>query len=183
LFRSYQSYAQSDLQMLAENFWRQVQNKTLEAFAHGVPLVSGIDGVLQSLQNAGVEFAVASNGKHEKMQLTLGSTGILKYFIGRLFSATDVAEGKPAPDLFLLAASAMAARPEQCVVVEDSLSGASAARAAGMGLVAYCPENNADFDRHMQALGVHIIRSMDQLIPTLREHFAITLATGVDSDT
>ncbi|HEY7884363.1 MAG TPA: HAD-IA family hydrolase [Cellvibrionaceae bacterium] len=179
----YSGYMASDLQKVAEAFWRQVQDKTLEAFARGVSVVPGIERVLQTLQTMGVEFAVASNGKHEKMQVTLGSTGLLTFFNNRLFSATDVAQGKPAPDLFLLAARTMGASAQQCMVVEDSLSGACAAHAAGMGLIAYCPEPDADFDRQMQDLGAYIIRTMDELIPTLRQQFTDLLKAGVDRDT
>src|SRR5690606_37851719 len=121
-------------------------------------------------QRLGVPFVVASNGKHEKMRKTLGMTGLLPLFEGRLFSATDVAMGKPAPDLFLLAAERMGIDPGQCVVVEDSSSGASAACAAGMALVGYCPGDDPETDAAMRSAGGHIIRHMDALLPTLCEH-------------
>ena len=68
------------------------------------------------------------------MALTLGTTGLLARFAGRIFSATDpeVAAGKPAPDLFLHAAARMGVRPARCAVVEDSPFGLTAALAAGM---------------------------------------------------
>jgi HAD superfamily hydrolase (TIGR01509 family) len=62
------------------------------------------------------------------MRFTLGRTGLYDRFAGRIFSADQVSRGKPAPDVFLLAAVA----PEQCVVIEDSPFGVAAARAAGM---------------------------------------------------
>lgn len=71
------------------------------------------------------------------MRLTLGPTGLHDRFEGRIFSASQVANGKPAPDLFLFAAESMGVAPESCVVVEDSPSGVEAARAAGMRCVAY----------------------------------------------
>ena len=71
------------------------------------------------------------------MRLTLGLTGLWDRFDGRIFSATEVAHGKPAPDLFLHAASRMGVDPGRCVVVEDSPSGVEAARAAGMRCVAF----------------------------------------------
>jgi HAD superfamily hydrolase (TIGR01509 family) len=66
------------------------------------------------------------------MRFTLGRTGLYDRFAGRIFSADQVSRGKPAPDVFLLAAEAMAVAPEQCVVIEDSPFGVAAARAAGM---------------------------------------------------
>jgi beta-phosphoglucomutase-like phosphatase (HAD superfamily) len=66
------------------------------------------------------------------MQLTLGLTGLLSLFEGRIFSASDVERGKPWPDLFIHAAATMGVDPADCVVVEDSVHGVRAARAAGM---------------------------------------------------
>jgi beta-phosphoglucomutase-like phosphatase (HAD superfamily) len=80
---------------------------------------------------------VASSGTHDKMQFTLGHTGLYDRFAGRIFSATQVARGKPAPDLFLFAADQMGVRPAECIVVEDSAFGVAAARAAGMHVLAY----------------------------------------------
>ena len=67
----------------------------------------------------------------------LGLTGLLDHFEGRLFSATEVSHGKPAPDLFLHAARTMGWEPSSCVVVEDSSYGVDAALAAGMQAIAY----------------------------------------------
>jgi beta-phosphoglucomutase-like phosphatase (HAD superfamily) len=66
------------------------------------------------------------------MKRTLGLTGLLPFFDGRIYSATEVERGKPAPDLFLHAARSSGVAPPRCVVVEDSRAGVAAARAAGM---------------------------------------------------
>ncbi|MCE7080783.1 HAD family phosphatase [Streptomyces sp. ST2-7A] len=80
---------------------------------------------------------IASSGDHAKMRLTLGTTGLYPRFEGRIFSTTEVARGKPAPDLFLHAARRMGVAPAACVVVEDSHYGVRAARAAGMRSLGY----------------------------------------------
>jgi beta-phosphoglucomutase-like phosphatase (HAD superfamily) len=67
----------------------------------------------------------------------LGLTGLLPRFSGRIFSAEDVRDGKPAPDLFLHAAQTMGVPPKRCLVVEDSRFGVQAARAAGMRVLGY----------------------------------------------
>jgi HAD superfamily hydrolase (TIGR01509 family) len=82
-------------------------------------------------------MCVASSGSHEKMGRTLGKTGLRRYFEGRIYSASEVANGKPAPDLFLHAAARMGVEPRHCVVVEDSRFGVQAARAAGMRSLGY----------------------------------------------
>ncbi|CAM5431118.1 hydrolase [Streptomyces spiroverticillatus] len=99
--------------------------------------VDGILEALDALRTRGLPMCVASSGSHEKMRHTLGRTGIHPYFTDRVFSATEVARGKPAPDLFLHAARQLGVAPEACVVVEDSRYGVQAARAAGMRALGY----------------------------------------------
>ncbi|MET3921311.1 HAD family hydrolase [Arthrobacter sp. UYEF20] len=96
-----------------------------------------VDGVVAALDELLLPHCVASSGSHAKMRRTLGQTGLLHRFDGRIFSATEVARGKPAPDLFLHAADRLGTPPERCVVVEDSAYGVQAARAAGMHVLAY----------------------------------------------
>jgi HAD superfamily hydrolase (TIGR01509 family) len=96
-----------------------------------------VEGVLDALEHITLPSCVASSGTHEYLRYMLGLTGMYERFSGRIFSAEDVARGKPAPDLFLYAAERMAARPTCCVVVEDSRSGVEAARAAGMRVLAF----------------------------------------------
>ncbi|QKG25297.1 HAD family hydrolase [Actinomadura verrucosospora] len=96
-----------------------------------------VDGIAEALAAITLPTCVASSGSHAKMRHTLGRTGLHAHFEGRIFSATQVARGKPAPDLFLLAAREMGADPGRCVVVEDSRYGVQAARAAGMRVLGY----------------------------------------------
>ena len=96
-----------------------------------------VRGVLEVLDQISEPSCIASSGPHEHLRYTLGLTGLYDRFAGRIFSAEDVAAGKPAPDLFLYAAERMAAAPAGCVVVEDSRSGVQAARAAGMRVLAF----------------------------------------------
>jgi HAD superfamily hydrolase (TIGR01509 family) len=91
-----------------------------------------VDGVVEALDRIATPTCVASGASHETLRLTLGLTGLYQRFEGRIFSASEVAEGKPAPDLFLHAAARMGAEPAACAVVEDSRYGVEAARAAGM---------------------------------------------------
>jgi len=111
-------------------FWRLYQ----EAFE---AKLAPVDGVLEVLEQITIPSCVASSGTHEYLRYMLGLTGLYERFAGRIFSAEEVAAGKPAPDLFLHAAQQMGATPAACVVVEDSSSGVQAARAAGMRVLAY----------------------------------------------
>ncbi|WP_245861071.1 HAD family hydrolase [Microbacterium aurantiacum] len=109
-------------------WYREVFTRDLEA----------VPGVVTALDAIGSETCVASSGTHEKIRFTLGLTGLLSRFEDRIFSAVEVENGKPAPDLFLHAASRMGVPASRCVVIEDSRFGVEAARAAGMRAFGYC---------------------------------------------
>jgi HAD superfamily hydrolase (TIGR01509 family) len=115
--------------------WKaQFHRRYREAFAaHLVP----VDGVVEALDQITAPTCVASSGSHDKLRFTLGHTGLYERFEGRIFSGYEVANNKPAPDLFLHAAARMGAEPAHTAVVEDTLYGLMAARAAGMPAFGY----------------------------------------------
>ncbi len=96
-----------------------------------------VDGIEEALSKIGCATCVASSGDHEKIELTLGLTGLYDDFAGRIFSVTEVSRGKPAPDLFLYVAGRIGVPPSRCAVVEDSPFGVAAAHAAGMRAFGY----------------------------------------------
>ena len=100
-------------------------------------------GVVDALDRIALPSCVASSGPHHKMRLTLGRTGLWPRFEGRIFSASEVQHGKPAPDLFLHAARSMGFDPAHTVVVEDSVPGVQAGRAAGMRVLAFAHDTDA----------------------------------------
>ncbi len=87
--------------------------------------------------------AVASSSTIDRIRTSLEVTGLLRFFEPRLFSASSVANGKPAPDLFLRAADWMQVDPKECIVVEDSAAGIAAATAAGMTPIGFVGGNHA----------------------------------------
>ena len=101
-----------------------------------------IPGIEQALQSIDANYCVASSGPHKKIRKTLGVTGLLHLFEGRIFSSTDVGRGKPEPDLFLHACSMMGYTPQETIVIEDSLAGVQAAISAGMRVFVYRPSCN-----------------------------------------
>ncbi|MEV8455659.1 HAD family hydrolase [Streptomyces sp. NPDC052095] len=115
--------------------WQQ-RYQELHRAAVDAELVA-VDGIHEALAGITLPTCVASSGSHEKMRHTLGRTGLHDHFEGRIYSATEVAHGKPAPDLFLHAAARMGVSPAACVVVEDSKYGVRAARSAGMRSFGY----------------------------------------------
>jgi HAD superfamily hydrolase (TIGR01509 family) len=99
--------------------------------------VDGIREVLEGLEELAIPFCIASSGGYDKMGITLGATGLMPFFEGRLFSATEVPRGKPAPDIFVFAAERMGMPPQRTVVVEDTVNGVRAGCAAGMAVLGY----------------------------------------------
>jgi len=114
-----------------EATYRARSKRALETELRSVP------GIEEALAQIAIPDCVASNGPIHKMRLTLSLTGLLPRFEGRLFSSENVARPKPAPDLFLHAAHCCGIAPADCVVVEDTPTGVTAAVAAGMTVLGY----------------------------------------------
>ncbi len=96
-----------------------------------------VPGIVGALDEIAIPTCVASSASHEKLAFTLGITGLLDHFAGRIFSVDQVEHGKPAPDVFLHAARQSAVSPRRCAVVEDSVSGVTAGLAAHMAVFAF----------------------------------------------
>jgi HAD superfamily hydrolase (TIGR01509 family) len=96
-----------------------------------------VDGVIAVLDEITVPTCVASSSSHQMLNFMFGLTGLAERFTGCIFSADDVAHGKPDPAVFLFAAESMGMRPDRCAVIEDSVSGVEAALAAGMSVFAF----------------------------------------------
>jgi HAD superfamily hydrolase (TIGR01509 family) len=141
-----------------ENFLRDLQARTFAAFKTELRAMPGIEQALDDLNAAGVRYCVASSGDHEKMNTTLGITGLLPRFAGRIFSVTQVPRGKPAPDVYLFAARQLGVEPSVCVVVEDAPPGVQAGAAAGMTVFGFCAHTP---EQKLRAAGAH--RTFDDL--------------------
>ncbi len=123
--------------------------------------ITAIPGVEEMLPSLSIPFCVASSGHHDKIRLTLGTTGLLKHFEGRIFSVADVERPKPAPDVFLLAAREIGVEPSACVVVEDTPTGVRAGVAAGMRVLGYAA--NTPAHRLREAGASFVFSDMGQL--------------------
>jgi HAD superfamily hydrolase (TIGR01509 family) len=125
-----------------------------------------IAGVAEAVAALATPRCVASSSDPARIRRALGLTGLLDLFDPHLFSATMVAHGKPAPDLFLHASAQMGTEPRRCVVIEDSVPGVEAARAAGMTVLgfhggAHCAEGHSET---LLAAGAHgVFGAMDAL--------------------
>jgi HAD superfamily hydrolase (TIGR01509 family) len=146
-----------------ESFLRDLQARTFTAFKTQLRAMPGIE---EALDRLGLPFCVASSGDHEKMNTTLGITGLLPRFAGRIFSVTQVARGKPAPDVYLFAARRLAVEPSACLVVEDTPPGVQAGVAAGMTVFGFCAHTP---EAKLKAAGAHRtfddMRALPEMVP------------------
>jgi len=117
---------------LPDDFITALRARDQTAFDRDLKAIPGIHKMLDVLDGLGMRYCVASSGSPEKIQHSLMLTSLTERFGDDVFSASNVAHGKPAPDLFLWAAETMGAAPADCLVIEDSPAGVQAAKAAGM---------------------------------------------------
>ncbi len=106
-------------------------------------VIPGVPAMLDALDRAGIGYAVGSNGPMAKMEVTLVRCGLRERLGERVFSSHDCPAPKPAPDVYLKAAAHAGMTPVQCVVIEDSASGARAGKAAGMRCFGYVADTPA----------------------------------------
>jgi HAD superfamily hydrolase (TIGR01509 family) len=99
--------------------------------------LEAIDGAADAIRELGEPRCVASSSRPERLAVALRVTGLAELFAGRVFSAVEVKQPKPAPDIFLYAASRMGFGPDNAIVIEDSVGGVSAGRAAGMRVIGF----------------------------------------------
>lgn len=118
---------------LPHDFAEQINTALFARFEADLQPIAGVRDAILSLPHP---RCVASSSVPERIALSLRVTGLADLF-DNIFSATQVARGKPAPDLFLHAASSMGARPDECLVTEDSPAGVQAAVAAGMRVIGF----------------------------------------------
>ncbi|WP_128928615.1 HAD family hydrolase [Bradyrhizobium guangxiense] len=161
---------------LPEAYHGDLQDELFRSFEADLEAIHGIHDVLDVVTQ---RVCVASSGSHQRMRVSLGSTGLYERLAPNIFSASQVKNGKPAPDLFLFAAREMGVPPERCVVVEDSLAGIAGARAAGMTVFGFyggshCGAGHAETLR--QARADLVFADMHQLPELVRRIEAKALA-------
>jgi HAD superfamily hydrolase (TIGR01509 family) len=139
---------------LPDDFEAQVKQATLQFYAGDLRAISNVGEAIVAID---LPKCVASSGTPEKIRHGLACADLYDVLAPNIFSATQVARGKPAPDLFLFAARQMQASPARCLVIEDSVPGISGALAAGMSVLGFhggshCRPGHAE---KLRAAGAH----------------------------
>ena len=134
---------------------------------HKLEAISGVHTAIKkilALDRIG-GLCVASNGEAETVRISLSTVGLISFFGEALYTATEAGRAKPHPDLFLFAAREMNFTPDNCIVVEDSLHGVNAARAAGMRVFGYASDAYPDelCDHTLSVAGARVFNDMAQL--------------------
>ena len=144
---------------LPDDWLDAIYARVYDRLRRGVPEIAGVRRLVEALHARGTATAVGSNGSLEKMEITLGGTGLAALFEGRIFSAHAHGTAKPDPALFLLAADRAGVAPGRCVVVDDSPTGCRAARAAGMACIGFAAASDPD---RLAAEGATPVRTMTE---------------------
>lgn len=163
-------YAMIEAEMsraLPPDFKGQIEERILAKYCSELKPIPGITEVLSELPS---KRCVASSSTPAKLALGLVETGLYEALNPHIFSTVLVERGKPHPDIFLYAAREMGVAAANCVVVEDSVAGVTAARAAGMRTIGFvggshCGANQ--LDKLLEAGAETVIDDMHRLLPTL----------------
>jgi HAD superfamily hydrolase (TIGR01509 family) len=160
---------------LPADFADAYQRRTFEVFRRRLKPVDGAREFIEAWRE--VPQCIASSSSPERLALSLEVLHMTPLFEGRVFSASNVARGKPHPDIFLHAAEQLGIAPGDCIVIEDSVGGVTAGRAAGatvIGLTAASHIQPGHDARLKQAGADHVVASfaeLDRMIrPLLRSH-------------
>jgi HAD superfamily hydrolase (TIGR01509 family) len=159
---------------LPEEFNARRKIDLLDALTQDVTPVPYVHAAIDSLSMA---MCVASSGAHDKIHATLSKTGLYQRFAPHIFSASQVDNGKPAPDLFLFAARQMKYPPQRCIVVEDSVAGVTAASAAGMAAIGFIGASHcrSGDDLKLRAAGAAMILEDMRQLPDFVEKISALL--------
>ncbi|MBL8700252.1 MAG: HAD family hydrolase [Alphaproteobacteria bacterium] len=151
---------------LPEDMPQRLLAAALEAFETRLAPIPGIGDALASLDGP---RCVASSSDPARIRRSLELTGLLHHFDPHLFSTKMVARGKPAPDIFLHAARTMGVEPDGCVVIEDSIPGVTAARAAGMTVFGFVGGDHCapGHDARLREIGADLVFDDMRALPAL----------------
>ena len=152
---------------LPEAFTDEFSREILLAFEREL---KGVEGVRQAIEGLTARVCVASSSGHDRLRHSLRLAGYESLFAPYIFSAAEVAEGKPSPDLFLHAARAMGVKPKDCLVIEDSVAGVVAGRAAGMTVFGFVGASHflpPDEGAHLTAAGAELLFDDMSRLPDL----------------
>jgi HAD superfamily hydrolase (TIGR01509 family) len=166
---------------LPASFAKAYQERTLTRFRQGLAPIAGVREFIAAF--ADLPRCIASSSSPDRLALCLDVLDMTLLFEGRVFSASNVARGKPHPDIFLHAAAAIGVSPRDCIIIEDSVGGVVAGRAAGATVIGLLAAGHIR-DGHAAALeeaGAHYLASDYRAVETIVRHLLATQG-GMDRE-
>jgi HAD superfamily hydrolase (TIGR01509 family) len=156
---------------------KTLQRREFENFLRPIPDIYDV------LDQINLPMAIASGSEDDRLEHTLRLTNLYNRFLGRIYSsASCVGRGKPAPDIFLYAASELGMRPEECLVIEDSINGVRAARAANMTVFGFTGGSHvtdkAAHAKDLLSLGADLVFHEMKDLPRLMSGFRSPAFSG-----
>ena len=151
---------------LPEGFFEAHLEHVREVFSRELEPIRGARAALERVAAKGIPFCVASSTRLPSLLTNLATAGLSDLVDGRVYSASQVKRAKPAPDVFLFAASQMGADPADCLVIEDSVAGVTAARRAGMRVAGFLGGSHVTegHDERLRAAGAErLFTRMEEL--------------------
>ncbi len=152
-----------------DTFSEHVEAQLLATYQTELRQISGATELLNSLEAQGCAMAIATGGSLKRMAATLEISGLADRFVGTASSAAEVAQGKPAPDLFLLALERLKMSPSECVVLEDSPHGVKGALEAGIPAIGFVGGSHLEGKRDAHAAtlrdagAAHVFETLDDV--------------------
>ena len=159
----WQTLQDENARALPADFPRQYADRLQDTFRQELRALPGVRETLAALRQRGMAYCVASSSTPPKLEAALKLVGLWEEFAPNVFSTAQVAHGKPAPDVFLFAARQMRTAILECVVVEDSVPGVRAARAARMRAVGYIGASHNGPDQRKRLLDEGAFEVIDDL--------------------
>ena len=146
-------------QPLTEDWMVRFRERRNTALTRGVQAIAGVVEAVANIHALyGDQIACASGADRFKVELQLQKCGLMPYFSGRIFSGHEMPRSKPAPDVYMAAASALGVDPARCAVIEDTVTGVTAGVAAGATVFGYSPlEAGHDAPADLRAAGAAVI--------------------------
>jgi HAD superfamily hydrolase (TIGR01509 family) len=154
---------------LTEEWLAQFRGRRNERLEQQLRAIEGAaDAVAAIHERFAGRIACASGADRGKVELQLAKCGLMRWFEGRIFSGHELPRSKPAPDVYLAAASALEVDPRRCAVVEDTVTGVTAGVAAGATVFGYSPpEAGHDAPAALRAAGVVLVFDSMRQLPQL----------------
>ena len=154
----YDQVAKLATQRLPHDFMPNFRERSFESFKRNIQPVEGVTELIERLE---IPFCVASSGPENKIRLNLELTGLLPHFENNIFSCFTINKWKPDPAVFLWAAETMGFKPEECVVIEDSMSGVNAAKNGGFDVFGFTAH---DHNKELEGNATWTFNDMSEIL-------------------